>query len=423
MVQRHADGRTEGTGARMKRRGLIAGAAALAAGVMAKAASQPVAAANLTIVDSSDPSVLIINRVITPLSVGPDFAFTTNFGSHVLSVSTSSRADIAIRGDGRSYGIQGTGAYGVVGEGTGIGVFAKSANIGVQGYVPGDGTIQGAVAVQGVNQSTAAGGTGVQGQIPAGAGANTTAIQATNQSTGAGGKGVYALVNGGTATGTIGIYGANTTNAPNSHGIVGLSQHGHGLIGTCNAHPAAGNTYAGLVGFAGVPDANAGNFYGNVAVGGNLIVTGSQTVFGAKSAALAHPDGSHRLVYCVEAPESWLEDFGTGTLVNGNASIKLDPDFAAVADLSSYHVFLTTYADSGNGHFVTSRSAGGFVVQERNKGTGSGQVSWRVVAKRKDVKANRLAKFSLPPLTPPTIPPPHVPDVPTTPVPLAPKNP
>ena len=50
----------------------------------------------------------------------------------------------------------------------------------------------------------------------------------------------------------------------------------------------------------------------------------------AKSGLLKHPDGSHRLMYSMEAPESWAEDFGTGTLVNGTAEIKLDPDFAAV---------------------------------------------------------------------------------------------
>ncbi len=38
---------------------------------------------------------------------------------------------------------------------------------------------------------------------------------------------------------------------------------------------------------------------------------------GTKSAAVPHPDGSHRLLYCVEAPEAWFEDFGEGTIGRG----------------------------------------------------------------------------------------------------------
>ena len=48
-----------------------------------------------------------------------------------------------------------------------------------------------------------------------------------------------------------------------------------------------------------------------------------------------------RRLYCMESPESWFEDFGEATLVCGEASIPLDPDFAAVVDTAKYHVFLT----------------------------------------------------------------------------------
>jgi hypothetical protein len=42
-----------------------------------------------------------------------------------------------------------------------------------------------------------------------------------------------------------------------------------------------------------------------------------------KSAALAHPDGTHGLIYCVDAPESRLEDMGIGALVGGTAEVEL----------------------------------------------------------------------------------------------------
>ena len=53
-----------------------------------------------------------------------------------------------------------------------------------------------------------------------------------------------------------------------------------------------------------------------------LFINGQMVVAGPKSAALAHPDGTHRLVYCVEASESWLEDFGEGTLIGEKADLK-----------------------------------------------------------------------------------------------------
>ena len=87
----------------------------------------------------------------------------------------------------------------------------------------------------------------------------------------------------------------------------------------------------------GVAGAYAGVFYGPVVVGGDF------TVFGAKSAAVPHPDGSHRRLYCMESPESWFEDFGKGTLECGQADVTIDPDFAAVVDMDDYHVFLTQY--------------------------------------------------------------------------------
>ena len=108
----------------------------------------------------------------------------------------------------------------------------------------------------------------------------------------------------------------------------------HGLVGATAATGAAA-----VVGATnGVAGAFAAAFYGPVIVGGDLTVVG-----GAKSAAVPHPDGSHRRLYCMESPESWFEDFGKGQLECGSATIAIDPDFGAVVDLSDYHVFLTEY--------------------------------------------------------------------------------
>src|ERR1700730_14622933 len=199
-------------------------------------------------------------------------------------------------------------------------------------------------------------GNAIRGEIPAGTSANTIAIYGVNNSTYAGpspGAGGFA--------------------------IYGLCAKGHGFVG---ATATAGG--AAVVGATnGISGAYAGAFYGQVAVGGAFTVFG-----GPKSAAVPHPDGSHRRLYCMESPESWFEDFGESTLACGQAEIRLDPDFAAVADLSKYHVFLTQY-DEHNDLCVTERSTNGFLVKAKDD-TSRGAFSWRVVAKRKDIPAPRF---------------------------------
>ena len=175
-------------------------------------------------------------------------------------------------------------------------------------------------------------------------------------------------------------------------GVYGQSLKGHGVVGATGTAGGAG--VAGSTN--GVSGAYAGLFFGPV------FVTGDFTVVGAKSAAVPHPDGSHRLLYCVESPESWLEDFGKGTLVCGQAEVTLDPNFAAVADTEEYHVFVTQY-DEHNDLCVTRRTAAGFLVKAKNSASSSA-FSWRVVAKRKDICGERLAKITMP--SEPVFPPP-----------------
>jgi hypothetical protein len=119
-------------------------------------------------------------------------------------------------------------------------------------------------------------------------------------------------------------------------------------------------------------------------------------------------------LYCVESPESWFEDFGKGQLECGRADVALDSDFAAVADLSEYHVFLTGYNCQHPLH-VTDQTSTGFTVaaiaasslNTAPAATVSGTFSWRVVAKRKDIAGPRLEPVTIP--REPTLPP--VPDV------------
>lgn len=199
-----------------------------------------------------------------------------------------------------------------------------------------------------------------------------------------------------------------------STGVVGLSRgvdpsgirSGPGVLGI--GPPAT--PLPGMAGWPGVlgmptssnPDGNgvegrsprgwAGLFRGPVlADGGYFVGPGAP-----KAAAVPHPDGTHRTLYSLESPESWFEDFGRAELVDGEAQVELDPDFAAVTKIEQdYHVFLTPEGES-NGLYVTSREPEWFAVREQQRGTSTLTFSYRVVAKRKDLDAERLAEIEIP---------------------------
>jgi hypothetical protein len=143
------------------------------------------------------------------------------------------------------------------------------------------------------------------------------------------------------------------------------------------------------IGVVGRGDPLAGLFSGNVVVVGDLVV------HGRKSAAVPHSVGGYRRLYSVESPESWFEDFGEARLKGGRATVRVDRDFAAVVKKGAYHVFLTPYGDS-SGLFVARRTATLFEVREHGRGHSNVKFSYRIAAKRKDVKPERFGEAALP---------------------------
>ncbi|HYU19239.1 MAG TPA: hypothetical protein VEQ11_11140, partial [Chloroflexota bacterium] len=203
--------------------------------------------------------------------------------------------------------------------------------------------------------------------------------------------GVLGLATG-ASNASPGVFGSAT----NGYGVFGFSANSNGIAGQ------SGTSAAGCVGFAGAPGGYG--IYGGIAVAGGyaggfagpVLVVGDFTVAnGAKNAAVPHPDGSHRPLYCQESPEPWFEDFGEGRLVGGRADVKLDPDFAAVVHSDKYLVFPVPEGDC-KGLYVSSKSPGGFEVGELQGGTSSLPFTYRVVARRKDIPGRRLEKIKLP---------------------------
>jgi hypothetical protein len=291
----------------------------------------------------------------------------------------------------------------IVGNPTLLGIngpaaFSMGVGDGVQGLTDKGGTSSG---VHGRN--TGANGMGVFGDGGAtGAGVAGSAGDAISFVTPPSGVGVYGLTNAASGTAvrgritggpanTIAVYGENFSTSPGPNpgaggfGCYGFSSFGHGLVGGTGT--AGGGGVVGATN--GVVGAHAGIFFGS------LVVVG-----GPKSAAVEHPDGTHRLLYCMESPESWFEDFGNATLEHGRARISIDEQFAAVADMSDYHVFLTPYGNTRGLH-VAARTPTDFSVEEHDCGSASIAFGWRVVAKRKDIDAARFAKVILPAQPPP----------------------
>ena len=340
----------------VKRRGLFAAAWAAVAAAMLRQTTQPVQAGTdgdvvLGAYNATANETLIVNTAMngTGLSAactqGNDgvglFAEGSSYAVLGLSLSTSSSLGAGLFGaawNSAPYGVWGSDQTGM-------------ANVGVFGQSPNGTGVRG----------TSGSGVGVHGVVFSASSANTTAIIAQNSST-------YA----GPAPGAGGF------------AIYGVSAKGHSVVG------AATTAGAGAVVGAtnGVAGAYAGVFFGPVVVGGSF------TVFGPKSAAVPHPDGTHRRLYCMESPESWFEDFGKGQLACGQADVTLDPDFAAVVNLDDYHVFLTGYGDRDL--TVTEQTPTGFRVETKDAAS-TNRFSWRVVAKRRGIAAPRFETVEVPP--------------------------
>jgi hypothetical protein len=204
----------------------------------------------------------------------------------------------------------------------------------------------------------------------------------------------------GYSSASYGVYGLSTAPpAPNTTppqvpaGVYGQSfGGGFGVLGV------AARTGAGVTGTGSGDGIGVLGYHPNGAAGyfdGNLFVTG-QIFAGIKDAIVPFPDGSNRLLHCMESPEHWFEDFGSARLKRGRATVKLDADFAKVVMLDDYRVFLTPEGDC-KGLYVRSKRGASFEVRELQGGTSSIAFSYRIVAKRKDIKRHaRFAKIDMP---------------------------
>jgi len=94
--------------------------------------------------------------------------------------------------------------------------------------------------------------------------------------------------------------------------------------------------------------------------------------------------------YTVQSAENWVEDYGSGQLSHGSATVQVEPAFADIVNTDvEFHVFLTPGGDC-KGLFVTNKGTGSFEVHELGGGTSSIPFDYKIVAKRTGMENQRL---------------------------------
>jgi len=283
--------------------------------------------------------------------------FNNNVGFNPVGVvgDSSASAGIGVWGVTDS----GTSIYGSTSFGTGV--FGLSST--------GDGVVGNSSTNAGVSGGSTSG-TGVFGISSDGNGVYGEG----DGLSGAGGAGVYAFGQ----NGATGVYA--TTNGLGS-AVVGLNNTDYYLNGQPTAlflNSGPTNQALPIALEAGTGTQVCQLYYGNLAC------------TGSKSAMVPLPDNRWVRLYAMESPQNWFEDFGTGTLSHGIASVQLEATFRdTVTSSEDYHVFLTPRGEC-EGLYVANMTAGGFEVRELHHGTANVAFDYRIVVLRKGYEKIRM---------------------------------
>jgi hypothetical protein len=99
--------------------------------------------------------------------------------------------------------------------------------------------------------------------------------------------------------------------------------------------------------------------------------------------------GEERLMYTMDSPEVWSEDFGEAQLEDGSAVVTIDAQFADIVNLEDYHVFVTPLGDC-QGLYVANETPTSFEVHELGGGTSDVAFDYRIVAHPVNEEETRL---------------------------------
>jgi hypothetical protein len=252
-------------------------------------------------------------------------------------------------------------------------------------------TASGYTAIYGGSNS----GNGVWGQTYG------TAYPAVAGTAPSGGRGSAGLV--GTTTSTYsnpaGVYGEGYTSA---NGVMGVSSN-TSYSGVLGVNAGGGEAITGVNNSASYPTLVLNNNSTSASApilnaiapnysdyGCTIFVNGNLDCSGTKSAVVPIVGGRKVALYAVEAPDVWFEDFGSGKLESGVATIALDPVFLQTVNANlAYHVFLTPGGDC-NGLYVAQKLPTSFEVRELGGGKSNVAFDYRVIVRRKGYEKLRM---------------------------------
>jgi hypothetical protein len=204
----------------------------------------------------------------------------------------------------------------------------------------------------------------------------------------------------------VAIYGNATASSDNTKGVYGrsASSDGAGVYGFAAANPGTssfgvvghhfwGGTGVGAWSYTGrifegrSGDYPAGTLRFYVTNGGQVYAQGGYISFVPTSEG---ENNDHAALYAMQSPEAWFEDFGTASLVDGQAKVFVDSLFAATVNLDTdYHVFLTPMGESNN-LYVLNQTSTSFEVREASGGRAGISFHYRIVAKRRGYEEVRF---------------------------------
>jgi hypothetical protein len=308
-------------------------------------------------------------------------------GAGVAGFATAT-SGTAVGTTGASSATSGTGVGGFATAASGVTYGVTGSSVSPTGYgALGQNTATtGGIGIYGVTYSTSGNSNGVVGQVASNNGAGVAGVSISTTGVTAGVYGTDASPNG---TGVVGI----ATATDGGIGVIGSTVSPNGEAGIFIANAGQGLLLQGLSG-SGLTQVFS------VDAAGNLDISGNLTVSGSKSARMKMQDGREVALYAVESPENWFEDFGTGHLQSGAASVSLEAGFLQTVDTAAdYHVFLTPNGDC-RGLYVASKSPGAFQVRELGGGNASVAFDYRIVARRRGFENVRLQEVHLPQVSP-----------------------
>ncbi len=355
----------------------------------------------------------------------PTSEVVTTLNSLTGNVSLAAGSNVTITPNGNTLTIASSSST-VTHDATLTGSGTTSSPLGIAIPMSLSGTSGNAI-VQGVNAS----GDGVVGTSSAGDGvngnssvANKSGVYGANSANG--GYGVFGRNTNDGSTGYLGrvAFGAGGTSASpagGTAGVYGISQV-PASIGTVDAAGVWGDSFAGdgmvatssqnngivAITADSANQFNVGAFLDNQnnnpgdvvmqtfgeTVGGACTITtaGALACSGPNSAIVQVDNGTRKVaLYAMESPQNWFEDFGSGQLASGSATITLESLFAQTVNTGvNYHVYLTPNGDC-KGLYVTAKTPTSFEVHELGKGTSNVTFDYRIVAKRKGYEQIRMA--------------------------------